>query len=111
MVQTIRTDGASAIIWKLAVGQRYCRAVRAMSCVTVFGGTGFLGRRVVRHLREAGETVRIASRHPGPVENNGVERIVADVHVEKQLPLRKMASWTVKSPSRRQRLFCRLGHP
>ena|SRR6516164_533939 len=80
MVQTIRTDGASAIIWKLAVGQRYCRAVRAMSCVTVFGGTGFLGRRVVRHLREAGDTVRIASRHPGPVENNGVERIVADVH-------------------------------
>ena len=51
-----------------------------MSRVTVFGGTGFLGRRVVRHLREAGDTVRIASRHPGPVEDNGVERIVADVH-------------------------------
>src|SRR5215471_19638218 len=51
-----------------------------MSCVTVFGGTGFLGRRVVRHLREAGDTVRIASRHPGPVENNGVEQIVTDVH-------------------------------
>ena len=51
-----------------------------MNCVTVFGGTGFLGRRVVRHLREAGDTVRIASRHPGPVENNGIERIVADVH-------------------------------
>ena len=46
----------------------------------MFGGTGFLGRRVVRHLREAGDTVRIASRHPGPVEDNGVERIVADVH-------------------------------
>jgi uncharacterized protein YbjT (DUF2867 family) len=51
-----------------------------MSCVTVFGGTGFLGRRVVRHLREAGDTVRIASRHPGPVENNGVDQIVTDVH-------------------------------
>jgi uncharacterized protein YbjT (DUF2867 family) len=31
---------------------------------TVFGGTGFLGRRVVRHLRERGFSVRIASRHP-----------------------------------------------
>jgi len=51
-----------------------------MSCVTVFGGTGFLGRRVVRHLREAGNTVRVASRHPGPVEGDGVQRIVADVH-------------------------------
>lgn len=32
--------------------------------VTVFGGTGFLGRRIVRHLHEAGHVVRIASRHP-----------------------------------------------
>jgi uncharacterized protein YbjT (DUF2867 family) len=33
--------------------------------VTVFGGTGFLGRRVVRHLlRARGFSVRIASRHP-----------------------------------------------
>ncbi|HEY4369519.1 MAG TPA: NmrA family NAD(P)-binding protein [Steroidobacteraceae bacterium] len=32
--------------------------------VTVFGGTGFLGRRVVRHLRTGGFFVRIASRHP-----------------------------------------------
>jgi NAD(P)-dependent dehydrogenase (short-subunit alcohol dehydrogenase family) len=32
--------------------------------VTVFGGTGFLGRRVVRHLREHEFSVRIASRHP-----------------------------------------------
>jgi uncharacterized protein YbjT (DUF2867 family) len=52
----------------------------AMSCVTVFGGTGFLGRRVVRRLREAGDTVRIASRHPGPTEGDGVEQIVVDVH-------------------------------
>ena len=51
-----------------------------MSLLTVFGGTGFLGRRVGLHLREAGETVRIASRHPGPVEDDGFERIVADVH-------------------------------
>jgi NADH dehydrogenase len=32
--------------------------------VTVFGGTGFLGRRVVRHLRNGEYSVRIASRHP-----------------------------------------------
>ena len=32
--------------------------------VTVFGGTGFLGRRIVRHLRDHGRAVRAASRHP-----------------------------------------------
>jgi uncharacterized protein YbjT (DUF2867 family) len=32
--------------------------------VTVFGGTGFLGRSVVRHLRLHGFCVRVASRHP-----------------------------------------------
>ena len=32
--------------------------------VAVFGGTGFLGRRVVRHLRKRGFSVRIATRHP-----------------------------------------------
>ena len=31
--------------------------------VTVFGGTGFLGRQVVRHLCQRGFFVRIASRH------------------------------------------------
>jgi uncharacterized protein YbjT (DUF2867 family) len=32
--------------------------------VTVFGGTGFLGRSVVRHLRMHGFCVRVGSRHP-----------------------------------------------
>jgi NADH dehydrogenase len=32
--------------------------------VTVFGGTGFLGRRIVRHVRDKGFSVRIASRRP-----------------------------------------------
>lgn len=36
----------------------------SMRVITVFGGTGFLGRRVVRHLRNCGFSVRIASRHP-----------------------------------------------
>lgn len=32
--------------------------------VTVFGGTGFLGRRIVRRLLDRGVSVRIAARHP-----------------------------------------------
>ena len=32
--------------------------------VAVFGGTGFLGRRVVQHLLDHGFAVRVASRHP-----------------------------------------------
>jgi uncharacterized protein YbjT (DUF2867 family) len=32
--------------------------------VCVFGGTGFLGRRIVARLRARGSPVRIASRHP-----------------------------------------------
>ena len=32
--------------------------------VTVFGGSGFLGRQIVKHLAEAGYRVRVAVRHP-----------------------------------------------
>lgn len=32
--------------------------------IAVFGGTGFLGRRVVRHLLAHGFTARVAARHP-----------------------------------------------
>ena len=32
--------------------------------ITVFGATGFLGRRIVRRLHATGDAVRIASRHP-----------------------------------------------
>ena len=39
-------------------------AATLQDIVTVFGGTGFLGRRIVRSLRAAGATVRVASRHP-----------------------------------------------
>jgi uncharacterized protein YbjT (DUF2867 family) len=35
--------------------------------VTVFGGTGFLGRRIVKRLLERDFTVRAASRHPARV--------------------------------------------
>ena len=36
--------------------------------VTVFGGTGFLGRRVVQRLLEREFVVRVASRHPERTE-------------------------------------------
>src|SRR6202045_722037 len=58
---------------------------RVMSCVTVFGGTGFLGRRVVHHLRESGATVRIASRHPGDADDADVKQIRADAHDERSV--------------------------
>jgi len=56
------------------------------SPVTVFGGTGFLGRRVVRHLRDAGLVVRVACRHPNrafslfPHEFADIESVHADVN-------------------------------
>src|SRR5258707_332442 len=56
--------------------------------VTVFGGTGFLGRRIVRHLRSRGFHVRIASRHPdrghrlfGPVDAQ-LQSVGASIHDE-----------------------------
>ena len=56
-----------------------------MNCITVFGGTGFLGRRVVCHLSKSGAAVRIAVRHPAQAEGDGVERITADAHDERSV--------------------------
>jgi uncharacterized protein YbjT (DUF2867 family) len=56
-----------------------------MSCVTVFGGTGFVGRRVVRYLCESGATVRVASRHPRQSEGDDVKMIAADAHDERSV--------------------------
>jgi uncharacterized protein YbjT (DUF2867 family) len=56
---------------------------REMSCATVFGGTGFVGRRVVRYLHEAGTKVRIVSRHQWRVEDDGIEQIVGDARDER----------------------------
>ena len=58
---------------------------RAMSCVTVFGGTGFLGRRVVQKLCECGATVRIASRRPGRAERDNVKQFTADPRDERSV--------------------------
>src|SRR6266545_4478812 len=54
--------------------------------VTVFGGTGFLGRRIVRHLREQELSVRIASRHPDRSrrlfgsDDPQIQSVRADIH-------------------------------
>src|SRR5687767_7997027 len=59
--------------------------------VTVFGGTGFLGRRVVRRLRERGFRVRIASRRPGRghglfgPDDPELQSIAANIHDERSV--------------------------
>jgi len=62
-----------------------------MNRVTVFGGTGFVGRRVVRHLRDSAAAVRIASRHPARlyVEHGG--DTFHSVHVEAAARIARMA--------------------
>ena len=58
---------------------------RVIDRVTVFGGTGFVGRRIMRRLRDAGPTVRVASRHPAPDEGDKLEQVVADAHDERSV--------------------------
>jgi uncharacterized protein YbjT (DUF2867 family) len=59
--------------------------------VTVFGGTGFLGRRVVRHLRSHGFSMRIASRHPDrgreffPRDDPHLRPVAVDIHDERSV--------------------------
>jgi NAD(P)-dependent dehydrogenase (short-subunit alcohol dehydrogenase family) len=56
--------------------------------ITIFGGTGFLGRRVVRHLLGHNFEVRAASRHPERIASifepgkPGPHAVKADVHSE-----------------------------
>jgi len=52
--------------------------------VTVFGGTGFIGRHLVARFLRSGKTVRVAVRHPGRIQMATVsgqpaELIQADV--------------------------------
>jgi uncharacterized protein YbjT (DUF2867 family) len=55
--------------------------------VTVFGGTGFLGRRITRHLHDKGFVVRIASRHPRPSSGDDpqLQPVAADAHDERSI--------------------------
>jgi uncharacterized protein YbjT (DUF2867 family) len=57
--------------------------------ICVLGGTGFLGRRIVRRLRDHGHTVRVASRHPErarfPIADERLQPIRADIEDESSL--------------------------
>ena len=59
--------------------------------VTVFGGTGFLGRHVVQHLLECEFSIRVASRHPERTEalfpdvGLGIESIHADINDDRSV--------------------------
>jgi uncharacterized protein YbjT (DUF2867 family) len=52
-----------------------------MTTVVVFGGAGFLGRRLVHRLATEGMTVRVAVRHPDParieLRSMGFDRVTA----------------------------------
>jgi NADH dehydrogenase len=54
-----------------------------MQHVTVFGGSGFIGRHLVEHLARTGAFVRIAARHPlttaEPPRLAQVEQVAADI--------------------------------
>jgi uncharacterized protein YbjT (DUF2867 family) len=45
-----------------------CKEEGMTGCITVFGGTGFIGRHLVALLLRTGKTVRMAVRHPGRVK-------------------------------------------
>lgn len=60
-----------------------------MTTVTIFGGTGFLGHRIVRAVCDAGHDARIASRRP-PTQSLGGTRgnathVTADVQDEQSV--------------------------
>ena len=60
--------------------------------VVVFGGTGFLGRRIVHRLSERRYAVRVASRHPQrwrtlPRSSSSPEPqvVAADIHDQRSV--------------------------
>ena len=63
----------------------------ARGMVTVFGGTGFLGLRVVQRLLGSDFSVRVASRHPErtgvlfPGPRLGIESIYADINDDRSV--------------------------
>ncbi|MGJ7458630.1 complex I NDUFA9 subunit family protein [Halomonas sp. MA07-2] len=66
---------------------------------TVFGGTGFLGRAMVRELVEAGRPVRIAARRPNLPDwleaGDRVEAVACDLRNEQQVAIALQGSVAV----------------
>ena len=65
--------------------------------VTVFGGTGFLGRHVVRRLRANGFAVRIVSRHPDRADTRDpkIQSIRADIRNPLSIEAALVNAWGV----------------
>jgi uncharacterized protein YbjT (DUF2867 family) len=72
----------------------------AEQVVTVFGGIGFLGRHIVRHLHDSGFAVRIATRHPDrarlPAPDDGsIVSLHADVNDDGPVASAVGGAWAV----------------
>jgi uncharacterized protein YbjT (DUF2867 family) len=69
--------------------------------VTVFGGTGFLGHHIVRHLLDADLAVRIASRHPDRAHSlfsrdvSRIESVYANVNDNGSVAAGVAGAWAV----------------
>ena len=69
--------------------------------VTAFGGTGFLGRHIVRHLLDADLAVRIASRHPDTAhfwfsrDVSRIESVYANVNDDGSVAAGVAGAWAV----------------
>ena len=68
-------------------------AATDITCVTVFGGTGFLGSEIVKRLAAAGLATRVAVRHPDNVSKQRrsgqteIQPVYADVRDESSVAL------------------------
>ena len=80
-------EGPSARIQSAVDEERRRGAAGQRGLITVFGGTGFLGRRIVLYLLDHGFQVRSASRHPERVASAsrpdaGPETTIVDIRDE-----------------------------
>src|SRR6516162_4902092 len=80
-------EGPSARTQSAVDKERRRGAAGHRGLITVFGGTGFLGRRIVQRLLDHGFQVRSASRHPERLGSSSrsdarPETATADIHDE-----------------------------